>query len=388
MPYAIPTLVQLIEEAEQDVNSARITDDNGNVIDGFLQIGIVPVVAGTVLPGLAYGHYGYQDGIAKQSVPWTATGESFAGWAALKGESQKPATYTQGTVTWSGTGDASIPSGFGVTRSDGIQFVTTALAQIEDNAVTAPIKAVVAGSSGNFANGTTFLLANSIQNITAQSTGSAQTVIGADQETFEAFKTRVLAIYAAPPQGGDAQDYIEWAEEVPGVTRAWVNPSGMGAGTVVVYVMLDVAESANSGFPVGTNGVAGAETRDVPAAGDQLTVANALFPKQPVDALVYICAPNAFAVNFIFNGLAANNTTANQQAITAALTDMFLRLANVAGTQNPQTRAAWPSIQPSAWYEAVGAIVGLTSFTVGAPLAPIVAPTGSLPVLGTVAFNS
>lgn len=388
MPYAIPTLAQLIQQAEQDINSAEITDGNGNVIDGFLQIGIVPVVAGIVLPGLAFEHYGYQAEIARQAVPWTATGENFAGWAAVKGQTRKAAIYTQATVTWGGIGTPTILAGTAVTRSDGVGFVTTLSVEMAGGTVTAPLRALVAGASGNFSNGASFTLANSIEGITALSTGSTQTVTGADQETFAAFKSRVLAVYANPPQGGDAQDYIEWANDVAGVTRSWVNPLGMGPGTVVVYVMLDVAEAAHGGFPQGTGGVAAAETRDAAATGDQLTVANSIFPKQPVTALVYIEAPINDPINFTINGLGANNTSANQQAITAALIDMFLRLGNVGGTQNPQTRASWPAIQPSAWYEAIGAIVGLTSFTVGAPLAPITPSGGQLPTLGTVVFNA
>lgn len=388
MPYAIPTLVELIAQAQQDINSAEITDDQGNTIDGFLETGIVPIIAGMTLPGFAYEHYAYQAWIARQAVPWTATGEFWSGWAALKGVNQEPATNTTGTVTYSGTGTTDLPSGTPITRSDGAAFVTTADGAISSGSVTVPMLAIVAGSAGNFSNGTTFYLANSIEGINNKSTGSTQVDPGADQETFDAFKSRGLAIYASPPQGGDAQDYIEWATQVPGVTRAWVNPSGNGPGTVVVYVMLDAAESAFGGFPRGTNGVATNEPRDAAAVGDQLTVANSIFPKQPVTALVYACAPIEDAIAFTINNLGANNTTPMQAAINAALDDMFLRLGNVGGTQNPQTRASWSSIQPNAWYEALGAIPGLTSFSVGSPSSAITPGAGELPVRGAMTFNT
>ena len=38
---------------------------------------------------------------------------------------------------------------------------------------------------------------------------------------------------------GDNDDYVAWATEVPGVTRAWCSPNGMGAGTVVVRFVRD-----------------------------------------------------------------------------------------------------------------------------------------------------
>ena len=87
-------------------------------------------------------------------------------------------------------------------------------------------------------------------------------------------------------------DYATWAISVPGVTRAWCLRNGYGAGTVVI--MLDAAQAGHDGFPVGQDGVATDEPRGVPAVGDQLTVANALYPLQPVTALVYVFTASQF----------------------------------------------------------------------------------------------
>ncbi|MFC7611718.1 baseplate J/gp47 family protein [Teichococcus aestuarii] len=101
----------------------------------------------------------------------------------------------------------------------------------------------------------------------------------------------MLDRFRAPPQGGAVADYETWARAVPGVTRAWIAPNGMGAGTVVVYAMLDDAQAGAGGFPQGADGVAAAETRATPATGDQLTIADALYPLRPATALVYVVAP-------------------------------------------------------------------------------------------------
>jgi len=198
----------------------------------------------------------------------------------------------------------------------------------------------------------------------------------------------MLAAYAAPPQGGDRQDYVEWALAVPGVARAWVAPLLAGGGTVSVFFMMDVAEAAHNGFPQGSNGVASNEPRDVAATGDQLTVANALFPKRPVTALVYACAPTASPVAFTVADLGANNTAVMQAAITAALADMFVRLGNVGGSVVPSTGAAWSAIEQDAWYAALEAIPGLTGFKVTAPSASITPAVGALFTVGTVTFVS
>jgi hypothetical protein len=39
--------------------------------------------------------------------------------------------------------------------------------------------------------------------------------------------------------GGDGEDYVAWALQVPGVTRAWSAPLEMGMGTVTVRFMMD-----------------------------------------------------------------------------------------------------------------------------------------------------
>jgi uncharacterized phage protein gp47/JayE len=248
------------------------------------------------------------------------------------------------------------------------------------------MQALTAGSAGNFDANVVFLISNPVEGVLAQSTASAQTGAGADQETDDNLRTRMLEAYAAPPQGGDRQDYIEWTLAVAGVTRAWVAPNLVGSGTVTVFFMMDTAEAAHDGFPQGTNGVATNETRDAAATGDQLTVANALYVEEPVTALVYANAPAGSATAFTVADLGANNTTAMQAAITAALKDMFVRLGYVGGTAQPETGAAWPAIEPDAWYAALEAIPGLSGFKVPVPSAAIAASAGQLLTLGSITF--
>lgn len=385
MPYARPLLTDLIEQATQDFVAQPITDPAGNVIDGLLPIGVIPAI-GMAVSGQSFEHYGYIDWIAHQAVPWTATDEYLAGWAALRRVFRKAATYTAGTLTFTGTGTTDVPSGTAIVRSDGVAYASVADASVISGTVTVPIAAVNAGAAGNFATNTTFRLANPIANIAPTSTGSTQTSPGADAELDDPMRTRMLIAYAAPPQGGDRQDYIEWALAIPGITRAWVAPHAMGAGTVSLYFMMDISEAAFGGFPQGTNGVAANETRDTTAAGDQLLVANALYGPAPVTALVYAVAPTAAPQAFTVSDLGSANTGANQTLITAALNQMFALLGQVGGTVDPVTGAAWPGIEPDAWYAAIEAIPGLPGFKVPVPSARITPGTGQLFTLGTVTF--
>jgi uncharacterized phage protein gp47/JayE len=396
VPYNHPTLTQERDNVLQDINGAQITNSSGLALVALLQKSLLRIL-GYAQAGLSYEHYAYLDWIALQAVPWTATGEFLDGWAALKNVYREAATKTVGTVTFAGSqANIPIPAGTSITRqSDGVLFVTTNNVSTGTSLTATPtIQAVTAGSAGNFDPNTVFVLTSPIQYMLAQSTASTQTKAGTDQELDDSLRTRMLAAYAAPPQGGDRQDYIEWALAVPGVTRAWIAPGGMGAGTVNLFVMLDAAESANGGFPQGTNGVATNEPRATAATGDQLTVANAIFAPaddvsgQPVTALVYVTAPTNDPVPFTITGLGSNNNATMLAQIEAALSGMFLQFANVGGTVNPADGSAWPAIEPNDWYSALSAISGLNNFNVTSPSGPITPPPGSLFTLGTVTPSS
>ena len=158
-------------------------------------------------------------------------------------------------------------------------------------------------------------------------------VDGADLESDDELRTCMLQAFAAPAQGGAWTDYVEWAEAVPGVTRAWSAPNAAGPGTVVVYVMMDDSEAAYGGFPQGQTGVANAETRpSLKATGDLLTVANALFLEQPATPLVYAAAPLPNSVAFTIAGLASAGPTV-QANVRAAIAQVFLENGSPGGVR-------------------------------------------------------
>ena len=348
--------------------------------DGFLRRAAFRVLA-WVQAGLAYLHYGYLDWIAQQAVPFTATAEFLEAWAAFAPTPvlREAPTQASGPAQWSGVAGTDLPPGTLCTAPDGTQYATVADATVGGGGtVSATVQAVVAGSAGNQDSGTPLTLANVIAGITSAGAATGPLTGGADLETDAALRSRMLESYAAPPHAGAAADYVTWALEVTGVTRAWTNPNGMGPGTVVVYVMLDAAEAAFGGFPQGSNGTATAEPRAASATGDQLAVANFIYPLQPVTALVYATAPIAQTQAFTFSGLAATITTAQQTQIAAALTALFLTKDSPLGTT---------SIQQSDCDAAITAIGGLPSFAITAPASwPITSPVGYLFTLGTVTY--
>lgn len=333
---------------------------------------------------MSFGHYQYLDWIAEQSTPFTATGEFLEAWASFKGVYRKTATYATGTGTFTGPVNTDIPPGTDVIRSDGFIYATDSDAFIEGNVatITSTFTASQAGTLGNAPAGITLTLGTPIQGVSLNVPVTSAVTGGTDIETDDSLRTRMLQQFAAPPQGGSVTDYVEWAEAVPQVTRAWCLPNGFGLGSVVVWIMCDIEQAAFNGFPQGTNGGATLETRIPDATGDQLAVANYIYPLRPVTSLVYVAAPLAAPINIVIQDLNPN-TTAIQSAIIAAIADQFVQIGNPSGTlANPQY------VFQSQITDAIESVPGIVNYTLTSPVTKIYVNSGTLPVIGSISFSS
>lgn len=375
MPFERPSLSALRSQVAQDISSALPGTDP------LLRFSNLQIM-GAMLAGLAHLHYGYIDWIAEQATPFTATQEFLEAWGALKGVYRLAASSASGTVQFVGTNGTVMPSGVQLVRGDGKAFTTTAGGTVASGTVTVPALADadptgLTGAFGNTDAGAVMTIGQAIAGI--QSNGVVATAFtgGADLEGDSGLRTRVLLAYQNPPHGGDADDYVTWSLQVPGVTRAWCVPHGYGAGTVLVYVMLDDAESAHGGFPQGTDGVASGEPRDTAATGDQLAVANHIFPLQPVTALVYVIAPTANTVNFTISGIAGASSD-TKAAIAAAITSVFREHSGIT--------AGSSTVNLSDIESAIAAIPLTSGFIVTIPSGNVVSASGQVPKLGTVTY--
>ena len=379
MPFARPTLLQLRDQVLADITAAA-------AVGPLLSRAVLRVLA-YAQAGLAWLHFSFLDRVAKQCTPWSATDEWLEAWAALKGITRKSATAASGTGLFTGSPSVGVvANGASVTSADGTLYTVTAGGTCGGGGtVTVALTAAVAGSAGNLVAGSSLTLTTPPDGVNAMGSVATALTGGADAELDDALRTRMLIRYAAPPQGGAVADYLEWTLAVPGVTRAWIAPLGGGAGTVWVYPMLD--GNAYGGFPQGTNGVATGESRGTPATGDQLAVANALFPLRPVTAEVVVKAATASPVNFTISDLLPSDA-ATQAAVTAALAGVFARRASVGGTTWPVTNAntANGRLYMSDFTGAIDAVPGVVRYTLTAPSTTVVAATGALPTLGTVTF--
>lgn len=384
MPFSRPTLTQLRSQVAADISAGLPGSD---ALLRFSGLNIL----GTALAGLAQLQYGYTDYVSLQANPFTATDEYLEAWAALKNVFREAATQAgaevPGQVTFTGTNGTPLPIGTPLVRGDGVGFTTTSIGVWTGTSVTvnAEANADPTGLTGAFGNcpvGTVMTLGTAIGGI--QSSGSVTTAFtgGADVELDESLRTRMLQAYQNVPQGGAQNDYVTWALQVNGVTRAWCNGNGMGAGTVVVYTMFDVTEATNNGFPQGVGGVATFETRGAPTATlDLLEVANWIYPLRPVTALVYSVSPTQQVVNFTITG-SAGFSAATKALIQSAIAGIFVLYGSPLSTIAGQNGV----IDMSFINSAIAALSGTAGFVVTVPTGNIVGTTGQLPVVGTITW--
>ncbi|CNI75211.1 baseplate J family protein [Yersinia pekkanenii] len=177
------------------------------------------------------------------------------------------------------------------------------------------------GAAGNADAGTSLTLDVAIDGVQSVSTAIVKISGGADIESEDAFRSRMLLAYQNTPQGGNDTDYRGWALSVPGITRCWVKRRLMGVGTVGIYIMCDGNDAG--GFPIGTDGISQFEEWGaVKATGDQGRAADFIYPLQPIIAIIYVCAPVAAPINFVISGISTANNEATT-AINAAIDEVF-----------------------------------------------------------------
>ncbi|MFM0022200.1 baseplate J/gp47 family protein [Paraburkholderia azotifigens] len=386
MPFQRKTLSTLISEVAADISSAL------QGADALLRFAVLKIV-GKIQAGMCNLQFAYLDWIAQNAVPFTALDEYLEGWAALKDVYRKAASQAQLIAQFPGTTGKVLSAGTAIARGDGVTYTASTTGTVDGTGnVSVTIVADVAGSAGNADPGTSVSLSVAIDGIQQGGMITGNVESGADIEDNDDLRSRMLDAYQSTPQGGDVDDYVQWALAVAGVTRAWCAPNGFGAGTVVVYTMWDNAESTHNGFPQGSDGVSqndkgpGGIPRGIVAAGDQLIVADYIVTKQPVTALVYSCSPVANNLTITLSGL-TGATTATRNAIKAAVADVLFRNGDPrAGTINrDDISAAVRSVSGTSGFliTLIQGVVGVTTTTYSGN---ITSGFGQLPVLADVLY--
>jgi uncharacterized phage protein gp47/JayE len=358
MPFTVPSLGEIAQRtanafrADLKGSDARLWPNNLAVAS--------KVIAGALWPAYAFIEY-----VGRQAFAHLADGQFLERHGAEFGMARLPATYAEGSVVLSGDNGTVVAAGVVLRRADGVEYETTTSGAVAAGGVTLKARSRALGRTGNALSGVALTLTAPLDRIQSSATVASTGIGGgADVESDESYRARILFRKRNPPHGGAAHDYVQWAREINGVTRVYVDPvtAANDRTTVGVWFLMDNTYA---------NGV--------PQSADVARVAAYIDTLRPAGALVSVAAPTAVAVNITITGLSPD-TTLVRESILAELRSMFRREVRVSTLTDPFT------LHRSLISEAISIATGEHHHTLTAPASDVTYSAGQIATLGTVTF--
>lgn len=343
-----PTLAQNISMIRTDLFARLDTNDELRRMDED--------VRAKVYAGALHTVYGYIDYLAMNLLPDLCDESWLARHAAMKRCPRKQAIEAAGYIRWDGVANnLTLKAGAIIQRDDLVQFTALEDTTSAGGVLRVPISCDVTGAIGNSDDGMLLSLVTPVNGL--PSGGLADTVIGGfDIEDLEVWRARVLERYYWTPQGGADGDYVVWAKEVAGITRAWTYRHWMGTGTV--GVMVASSDLVNPILDDATVAAAQAHIEPLaPVAGSDL----------------YVFKATAKTVNFTIDLNPDNPST--RAAVEAELRSFLLRDGYPEGT-----------LELSRINEAISIAAGEHSHKLIAPVADTPIAKNELAVLGVITW--
>jgi uncharacterized phage protein gp47/JayE len=361
MSFSRPTLTQLTDRISADFQT-RITGANTALRRSVLKV-LARVLAGAF--HLAYGFLYY---MSKQLFASSSDQDYLDRIASEYGIVRVAASKATGSGAVTGTSDLVIPSGMVLQSTAGVEYVTTTSEILVGSAAILTLEASEAGIDGNDEAGTVLSFTSPIAGVSSTCTVDSDGLTGgADSESDDALRARVLARKRLPPHGGSRQDYIGWAKEVSGVTRAWCFSEYAGVGTVALAFVRD------------------GDTSIIPSAADRAAVADYIVehvdPGTGFTVGIPVTAEPGFSV-LDLTSLVVNfdisvypNSSEVQVSVEDALEELILREGGPGET-----------IYLSEIQQAISNAVGEGHHRLNAPLADVTASQTQVHIMGTVTF--
>ncbi|MCP3475156.1 baseplate J/gp47 family protein [Bradyrhizobium sp. CCGUVB1N3] len=371
MPWSTPALRD-VRSLVRDAVNASLPGADANVPNSVLR------VLSDNQGALCHLTLQYIDWLALQLLPDTAETE----WLDRHGQiwlvnsdgstGRKMATLAQGTASFQGTtGGGLIPTGtllqsaLGIPPGSDSPNTVVSYELLDDvvvstaTASTGNIRCLDAGSFGNLPTGSVLSMPQTIAGA-SQFAEVLELNGGADPETDDQLRARILRRIRQPPMGGAAYDYEAWALAVPGVTRAWCAPLEMGIGTVTIRFMMDDLRASNGGFPLP------ADITAVKAYIDQM---------RPVAVKdVFVEAPIPYPINLRISYLDWDDGSTRASITQSLLHEFFVR-----ASPGQLWYRSWSD-------EGIANGVGVNAYDLVASDTPMPAP-GYMPVLGDITYG-
>lgn len=295
MPFETPTLPALIGRAQSDLaGSSSLLRSDSEVLS-------------RVLGAASFARYGHQTYIADQILPDTADEDTLRRMARARLKRDRlEAVAATGPAAFTGAVSALLDAGTLLQRDDGARFRVKATVKLTAAQGVATLEALDAGVLGNSEAGTALRLVSPVLGLNDVFTVAAPGLLGGtEQESIETLRGRVIRSYRVVPHGGAQSDYVTWALEVAGVTRAWVVRHWLGPGTVGVFIVRD------------------GDIDIIPTPEACAAVAAYIEQERPVTAEVYVLPPVEKPVQYQLK--VTPDSSAVRRAVEAALIDLHNR---------------------------------------------------------------
>lgn len=215
MAYKIPTTLESfntnLSNLEQKLNQTSPLNDKA-----FLR------VLASMQAGQGTGVYKFAADRILQTLAITATGEGLDIIGANYSVTRKPSEAAAFTIE--------LPAADGTVINTAVDFVgddNNVRYSVDANSTatgglnTINVTAKTLGVIGNLNIGNTMTIGRTVAGATSEATITVITNTGAEKESDDNFRRRILDAIRTTPGGGNAADYRIWGEEVAGVQRCY-----------------------------------------------------------------------------------------------------------------------------------------------------------------------
>jgi uncharacterized phage protein gp47/JayE len=350
LPLPRPTLATLIDQAQADFNAAIAGADSR------LRFGFLDTMA-RVQAASTHVQYGWLQWLVLQAFIRTAEAEYLDREADDYGLSRQAATAASGTMTVTGSTGSAIPVNSRLQRTDGLQYRVTASTVISAGTAQVAVTCLATGKAGNASANSQLTFVQPLAGIQAQAT-SGILAGGADVETDDRLRDRVLLRKRQPPQGGALGDYSLWCQQLPGLTASWPSPNEAGINTLTVRFMM------HDTYPDG-----------IPTTGDAANLLAILQPLRPITLELLCVPPIAQPLNLTIDLIP--DTPDVRAAVEVQIKDLIRRDAKPGG-----------ALLISRLREAVSIATGETDNQIVSPAANVLANSvGHIHTMGTITWG-
>lgn len=174
------------------------------------------------------------------------------------------------------------------------------------------------GTVGNLEPGQTLQFASPLPGLVTEASVTGVSVVGADGETEDVYRARVLRRFQRRAQGGAYADYRMWGLEVPGIKNIFPY-TGSNPGEIDVYVE---AVADVDGIPEEPQLAQVLDAINYDA--DEAPAPTGLANRRPVNAAVNVLPVTRTAFDVAISGLETEDVTTVRDAMEQGL-DEFLR---------------------------------------------------------------